>query len=459
MSKAPDLVAAPLHGISQLLIERFGCRDDLGKHTIRGELSADSGYFRLGADIRCYGQCSTAVPAQSVTDDAPDLLQDVIIDGATVALPFDPVQIIENLRREKYASMRTRPSAPRGLVRTLYYAIRPLLGVSTRRHLQRFYLRGWNTIPFPQWPVDRTVDAIFEQLLAFSMKSRRVTRIPFIWFWPDGLPSCTIITHDVETAEGLRFCPQLMDLNDTFQIKSSFQIVPEKRYQTPPDVRENMRQRGFEIAVQDLNHDGRLFEDRGEYLRRVERINHYRQEFGAAGFRSAVLYRNMDWYDALQFSYDMSVPNVGHLDPQRGGCCTIFPYFVGKILELPVTTTQDYSLFQILNDYSIDLWKKQIAMIREKHGLISFIIHPDYIIEKNARRVYTELLGYLSGMRIQGETWIALPREVDEWWRLRSNLEIVESGKSWRIVGQGSERARLAYAVLDGDTLRYEVSR
>ncbi len=36
-----------------------------------------------------------------------------------------------------------------------------------------------------------------------------------------------------------------------------------------------------------------------------------------------------------------------------------FPYFVGKILEIPLTTSQDYSLFQILNDYSIDLWKKQ----------------------------------------------------------------------------------------------------
>src|SRR6185436_14464232 len=114
----------------------------------------------------------------------------------------------------------------------------------------------------------------------------------------------------------------------------------------------------------------------------------------AQGFRSAVLYRNVDWYDALEFSYDMSVPNVAHLDPQRGGCCTVFPYFVAKILELPVTTTQDYSLFHIINDYSIDLWKQQIALIRKNHGLISVIIHPDYIIETRARRVYTDLLGY-----------------------------------------------------------------
>ena len=65
-----------------------------------------------------------------------------------------------------------------------------------------------------------------------------------------------------------------------------------------------------------------------------------------------------------------------------------FPYFVGKILELPLTTRQDYSLFHILNDYSIDLWKKQLDLIRKRNGLMSFITHPDYLIEPRARNVY-----------------------------------------------------------------------
>jgi len=54
--------------------------------------------------------------------------------------------------------------------------------------------------------------------------------------------------------------------------------------------------------------------------------------------------------------------------------------------------TQDYSLFHVLNDYSTRLWKQQISLIREKHGLITFIIHPDYTIAAAARRVYRELL-------------------------------------------------------------------
>src|SRR5207249_5174835 len=185
--------------------------------------------------------------------------------------------------------------------------------------------------------------------------------------------------------------------------------------------------------VHDLNHDGQLFRDRDEFLRRAERINRYRKDFRADGFRSAVLYRNLEWYDALDFAYDMSVPNVAHLDPQRGGCCTVMPYFIGEILELPLTTTQDYSLFHVLNEYSIELWKRQIASIMEQHGLASFLVHPDYVIEKRARTTYQALLEHLAQMRLERKMWIALPREVDRWWRERSQMKVVGDGSRWRI--------------------------
>jgi hypothetical protein len=154
----------------------------------------------------------------------------------------------------------------------------------------------------------------------------------------------------------------------------------------------------------------------------------------------------------------MSVPNTAHLDPQPGGCCTVFPFFAGELLELPLTTTQDYSLFNILEDYSIRLWKEQISMILEKNGLISFIVHPDYVIDKKARRIYSELLQYLSDLRSQRKTWIALPRDIADWWRLRSKLTLVQAGDSWQIQGEGSQRARIAYATLAGDRLTYEVA-
>jgi hypothetical protein len=154
----------------------------------------------------------------------------------------------------------------------------------------------------------------------------------------------------------------------------------------------------------------------------------------------------------------MSVPNVGHLDPQSGGCCTVMPYFIGKILEIPVTTTQDYSLFHILEDYSIDLWKHQISLILEGHGLASFIVHPDYVIEDRARATYSELLAYLSQLQSEQNVWTTLPGEVNRWWRERSQMKLVQYGGEWRIEGPGSERARIAYAVSDGQGLVYSLN-
>src|SRR5262249_23644844 len=135
-----------------------------------------------------------------------------------------------------------------------------------------------------------------------------------IWFWPEGMTACAIMTHDVEEAAGVAFCSQLMDINTSFGVFSSFQFVPEKRYTVPPSVLEEVRQRGFEVNIHDLNHDGQLFWDHEEFKRRAAKISQWGREFGAVGFRSAVLYRNQDWFDALDFDYDTSVPNVAHLD-------------------------------------------------------------------------------------------------------------------------------------------------
>jgi len=448
------------HTIDQLLAERFRCPGFNAELTSAPNLSAGYGYFRFGADAICYGQCSSEVPAAVVRDKLHVASEKVCINGSAVQFPFDPVQIVDNLRLERYASNSTRDNdtvLTKRAVRNLYYLLRPFMPVAIRKQFQKQYFRGWEKLPFPSWPVDGTVEKIFERLLVCAMRAGKVDRLPFIWFWPDGALSCAILTHDVETSAGLGFCPQLMDLNDSFEIKASFQIVPEERYQVRPSFLKNIRDRGFEVNVHDLNHDGRLFTERAEFLRRAERICSYAREFGALGFRSAVLYRNADWFDALDFSYDMSVPNVAHLDPQRGGCCTVFPFFIGNLVELPVTTTQDYSLFHVLGDYSIRLWQKQIALIRKRHGLMNFIIHPDYIRPERARRVYGELLRYLAELRSRGEVWIALPKEVAAWWRMRNEMSLVREGNSWRVEGKGSDRAKLAYAVLVDDRIVYEI--
>ena len=421
-----------------------------------GSLSEHKGYFRFGDNTTCYGRLSDGLASRSQNLDLDDVLSLVKMDDNRVRLPFDADEVVDNLLRERYtAHFREQGSLWNELIRKAYYLIRPCLGVPVRRHLQKMHLRGWDHISFPAWPVDTTVDRIHKSLLALSLQATNLDEVPFIWFWPQNYSSCLIMTHDVEDPDGKDFCPALMDLDESAGLHSSFQVVPENRYPVSQSFLDSIKSRGFEVNVHDLKHDGRLYADRAEFLRRAKSINHYVREFGAEGFRSGILYRNADWYDVFDFRYDMSIPNVAHLDPQRGGCCTVMPYFIGNVVELPLTCTQDYTLFQILSDYSIDLWKRQIGTIRQNHGLISFIVHPDYVIEKRARATYKALLEYLVHLRADGTIWSALPREVANWWRQRSQMELIYENGRWRVEGPGSERARIAYAKLSGNQVTY----
>ena len=426
---------------------------------LRGEKEGPPGYFRLGPDTICYGQLSHGHTARSPVGNLHDALQDAHINSQGIELPFDVAEVIENLRRERYtAHFRKGGPVFNDLLRKIYYFMRPLLGVVARRPLQKLYLRGWDRIPFPAWPVDITVDRIHQKLLALLLREQGLERIPFIWFWPDGFPSCAIMTHDVEEEEGRNFCPRLMELDASYGIRSAFQLVPEGRYTVSKSFRESITSRGFEVNIHDLSHDGRLYADYAEFLRRAQRINCFASEYKAQGFRSGILYRNADWFNAFEFSYDMSLPDVAHLDPQRGGCCSVMPFFIGRIVELPLTCTQDYTLFHILSDYSISLWKKQIALVQEQHGLISFIVHPDYIIERRAQDAYRALLDHMANLRAEGAIWAPLPRDLAIWWRQRSKMKLVQDNGEWRVQGPGHERARVAYASLAGHTVTYRLA-
>jgi len=423
--------------------------------------SGDSGFFQFGARNICYGRCKSGAAADVACSGEFNALKDVRGDGTTLQFPFDFTEVVENLRHERYRQKSIRgferfaESEP---VRKLYYLLRRCLPFPVRRQLQLAYFRGWEERSFPAWPVDFTVDTLHEEFLRLLLEASGAKKVPFIWFWPDGAPNCLIMTHDVETSAGRDFTFKLMDLDDSYGIKASFQVIPEKRYEVPDKYVREIRSRGCEFNIHDLNHDGHLYSERVEFVRRAAGINRHVHRYNTRGFRAGAMYRKQDWYDIYEFSYDMSVPTVAHLEPLRGGCCTVMPYFIGKIVELPLTTIQDYSLFHILNDYSIQLWKQQVALIRERNGLISFLTHPDYLVERRARAVYESLLDYLRQMVARERLWATLPGEVDRWWRARNQMKLVPRGDEWEIVGPESERARLAYAVFDGGRLVYELA-
>jgi hypothetical protein len=432
--------------MKQTFLEYFRCPERYVRLSVKDGLSENSGFFQFGQGVVGYGRYARHRPADSPRGQLRDGWADVDSASGSVQLPFDLKEVVENLRLERYTEDCQYGSSENGIVPWLYYAVRPFLPVAIRRHLQRAYLSDWSKIVFPNWPVDHTVDSIVRGSMQLLLRAQQLEKIPFIWFWPEGAAGGVSVTHDVETTAGRDFCESLMNLNESFGIAASFQIIPEDRYEVSQKFLDSIRTRGFEVNVQDLNHDGRLYNDRNEFARRAKQINEYGRLYKASGFRSAILYRRQEWYSDLDFSYDMSVPSSGHLEPQRGGCCTVMPYFVGKMLELPVTTTQDYALFNYLRSFSIDLWKRQIDLILEQNGLISFIVYPDYIMKDRESDVYRQLLTHLASLRAPRNIWVALPGEVDRWWRQRSKMELVSDGNAWRIEGEGSERARVAYA-------------
>jgi hypothetical protein len=432
--------------MNEYVAQYYRCPERYIRLDLAGQVAQKNGYFRFG-EGSCHGQLARNTPSPTPNGKLCEVISHISDKNGIACLPFDSSQIVDNLRLELYSKNPLHDeSLCSSILTKTYYLIRPLMPVAVRRVLQKARLSNWKTLKFPRWPVDCSVDLLFEQSLLTSLRSQTIERIPFIWFWPEGAPSCVIMTHDVETQVGFDHCSELMDLEDAYGMKSCFCVVPESRYEVTKEFLDSLRNRGFEILVHDLNHDGYLFRDRKEFLARAEKINAYRKEFGALGFRAAALYRNQLWFEALKFSYDMSVPNVGHLEAQRGGCCTVMPYFVGDILELPVTTTQDYALFNYVNDYSIDLWRRQIDLVMEQHGLVSFIVHPDYTTKSRERNVYKSLLAYLAELQHERGLWIPTSGEVNRWWRQRAKMTIVEDQQGVRIEGEGSERACVAYA-------------
>src|ERR1019366_5142092 len=174
------------------LVDYYKCPEEFGEIEVKGELSEGAGFFQFGPGTICYGRCHTGRPASRPVGPLFDVSEAVETDQGTVRLPFDLTEVVNNLRGERYA---IQPDTPRPLrmlkaaVRNVYYFLRPWMPVSIRKRLQRVSLSGWRRLPFPQWPMDRTVDTILENSLILCMKAKGISSVPFIWFWPEGAQS------------------------------------------------------------------------------------------------------------------------------------------------------------------------------------------------------------------------------------------------------------------------------
>jgi hypothetical protein len=220
---------------------------------------------------------------------------------------------------------------------------------------------------------------------------------------------------------------------------SSWNFVAEW-YPIPDGTFDLIRRAGGEIGLHGIKHDGRLFTDRASFDSNLPLIHRYLGEWGAVGFRSPATHRNADWMPDLGCLYDSSFPDTDPFEPQAGGCCSILPFFLGDLVELPITLVQDHTMWEILERDSIDLWLEKSDWIIANHGLINVIVHPDYVVRASRLDLYDRYLGYLRKAIDAHTGWHVLPRKVAQWWKRRREMSVEDRDGAPRIVPATVER-------------------
>ncbi len=305
------------------------------------------------------------------------------------------------------------------LAKRLYYLLKPLLPRRLTRIMRRFY-GGSKQRNFPLgWPIEDRYARFQWAVMRHLIEKRGGSEISFLHFWPNGHRLALVLTHDIETAEGQRFALRVADLEQRLGYHSSFNFVPE-RYQLDTAIIQELRERGFEIGIHGLKHDGHLFSSRMEFSRRAVKINQYLKSLDAVGFRAPLTHRQPEWMQMLEIVYDLSFFDTDPYEPIPGGVMSIWPFILGRFVELPYTLPQDYTLTNILCEQTPDTWLNKTTFLEKYFGMALVNTHPDYLTRSENWKVYVHFLEMLKN---RADYWYALPREVAIWWRTRIQVE------------------------------------
>lgn len=290
----------------------------------------------------------------------------------------------------------------------LYYFVKPLMPRYVQVAIRRSYAKVKAEKHKDIWPIDETTG-----------------NTPRDWVgWPDGKRFALVLTHDVESGTGQGRCRDLMEMEMKRGFRSSFNFVPE-RYEVSKELRDDIVARGFEVAVHDLRHDGKLFRSKKVFLENAKKINGYLKEWNSVGFRAGAMHHDLDLIRALDIEYDASTFDTDPLEPQPDGLGTIFPFKVNGnengrgYIELPYSLPQDFTLYILLKQKNIDTWKNKLDWIVGKGGLALLITHPDYMdfsggtcrFSEYPAGYYAEFLDCIRN-KYDGQYWNVLPKDL-----------------------------------------------
>jgi peptidoglycan/xylan/chitin deacetylase (PgdA/CDA1 family) len=284
------------------------------------------------------------------------------------------------------------------LHKAYYSIVRPIVPTMIRRALQR----GVNS------ERDCRTDFIWPDLVELMKADESGWNAFCAVIHPQGRRTSIVLTHDVETAQGYEFIPEVIALEHKYGFKSSWNLVARK-YELRQDVIDAIIAAGHEIGIHGYNHDGTLYYSERRFLRRARRINEAVKKYGAVGFRSPQVHRNLSWLQNLDVLYDSSCFDYDPYQPFPGGTGSIWPFMAGRLVELPYTVPQDHTLFYVCNEVDASVWKRKSDWLIANHGMILVLTHPDYLMEPGRLACYEEYLAYLAQVP---DSWHGLPREM-----------------------------------------------
>jgi hypothetical protein len=299
------------------------------------------------------------------------------------------------------------------LIRDIYYLLKPMLPRYFQIVLRRKYVQKKRVACTAKWPIDEGAGDMPEGFPG----------------WPEQKRFALVLTHDVETARGQEKCGELLKLEQDLGFKSSFSFVPQ-RYKISAELQRYLVNCGYEVVVHGLYHDGKLFKTKKIFKQRAVKINHYLKEWDADGFRSPSMHINLEWIHDLNIKYDSSTFDTDPFEPHPSephyiGMRTIFPFWVSNgysdsgYVEIPYTLPQDFTLFVLMKEKNLDIWKRKLDWIVKKGGMALLLTHPDYMnfgdnkdgIEEYPAELYADFLNYIKET-YKDQYWHVLPKDM-----------------------------------------------
>jgi peptidoglycan/xylan/chitin deacetylase (PgdA/CDA1 family) len=292
-------------------------------------------------------------------------------EGSTVSVPGDlddlPWQVAVERVRMTATYTETRPVSSR--LPFSYQAVplplRTVIGHAIGR-VQRGRSATWAA--FPRFPIDLSADYVADR--------RGAPPSPFA-----GGPAPVLLSHDIDTSEGLRNLVDLfLPLEEAAGARSANYVVP-CAWPIDHGMMAEVARRGHELGIHGYDHSNTSpFVPATERRRRIDASRPLVERYGMTGYRAPSLLRTRELLADLApvFRYDSSVPTSGGLFPvPNNGCASARPFMLEGLIELPLSLPRDGSLLFLGYDPDaiFAIWRACAERIAASGGVIGLLTH------------------------------------------------------------------------------------